>query len=78
MFHVKRGGKMKWVIVQNIPIDYCPAVMGDEEGRTIRFNSKHEAEDYIEKQGIKPYIREDPEDVMIVPEIEAIYNEEAI
>ena len=40
---------MKWVIVQNIPIDYCPAVMGDEEGRTIKFNSKHEAEDYIEK-----------------------------
>ena len=77
MFHVKLGGKMKWVIVQNIPIEYCRAVMGDDEGRTIKFNSQHEAEDYIEKQGIKPYIREDPEDIMVVPEIETTYNEEA-
>ena len=68
---------MKWVIVQNVPINYCPAVMGDEEGRTIRFDSQHEAEEYIKEQGIKPYIREDPEDVMVVPEIETIYNEEA-
>ena len=68
---------MKWVIVQNIPIEYCRAVMGDEEGRTIRFDSQHEAEEYIKEQGIKPYIREDPEDVMVVPEIETIYNEEA-
>ena len=68
---------MKWVIVQNIPINFCPAVMGDEEGRTIRFDSQHEAEEYIKEQGIKPYIREDPEDVMVVPEIETIYNEEA-
>ena len=68
---------MKWVIVQNIPINYCPAVMGDEEGRTIRFNSKHEAEEYIEEQGIQPYIREDPEDIMVVPEIDTTYNKEA-
>ena len=68
---------MKWVIIQNIPIEYCRAVMGDEEGRTIKFNSQHEAEDYIEKQGIKPYIREDLEDIMVVPEIETTYNEEA-
>ena len=68
---------MKWVLVQNIPIDYCRAVMADEEGRAIRFDSKYEAEEYIKEQGIKPYIREDPEDVMVVPEIETIYNEEA-
>ena len=68
---------MKWVIVQNIPINFCPAVMGDEEGHTIRFDSQHEAEEYIKERGIKPYIREDPEDVMVVPEIETIYNEEA-
>ena len=68
---------MKWVIVQNIPIEYCRAVMGDEEGRTIRFDSQHEAKEYIKEQGIKPYIREDPEDIMVVPEIETTYNEEA-
>ena len=56
---------MKWVIVQNIPINFCPAVMGDEEGYTITFNSKNEAKDFIEKIG------EDPEEIMIVPEKEA-------
>ena len=68
---------MKWVLAQNIPINYHLAILGDEEGHTIRFDSKHEAEDYIEKQGIQPYIREDPEDIMVVPEIETTYNEEA-
>ena len=72
MFHVKQGGKMKWVIVQNIPINYCPAVMGDEEGHAIRFDSKHEAEEYIEKQDIQPYIVENPENIMVVPEIETM------
>ena len=57
---------MKWVLVQDIPIDYCRAVMGDEEGRVVTFNSKQEAEDFIEKTG------EDPEDIMVVPEVEAI------
>ncbi len=72
MFHVEQGGKMKWVIVQNIPINYCPAVMGDEEGHAIRFDSKHEAEEYIEKQDIQPYIVENPENIMVVPEIETM------
>tara|TARA_B100000749_G_C18344875_1_gene430680 strand:- start:590 stop:781 length:192 start_codon:yes stop_codon:yes gene_type:complete len=63
---------MKWVIVQNIPINYCPAVMGDEEGHAIRFDSKHEAEEYIEKQDIQPYIVENPENIMVVPEIETM------
>ena len=49
MFHVKRGGNMKWVLVQNIPIDYCRAVMADEEGHAIRFDSQHEAEEYIQE-----------------------------
>ena len=57
---------MKWVLVQNIPINYAPAVMGDEEGRIVTFNSKHEAEDFIETIG------EDPEEIMIVPEKETI------
>ena len=63
---MKQGGNMKWVLVQNIPINYHPAVMGDEEGRVVTFNSKHEAEDFIEKTG------EDPEDIMVVPEMETI------
>ena len=57
---------MKWVLVQNIPINYIPAVMGDEEGRTVIFNSKQEAEDFIERSG------EDPEQIMVVPEMETI------
>ena len=57
---------MKWVLVQNIPINYIPAVMGDEEGRTVIFNSKQEAEDFIERSG------EDPEDIVVVPEMETI------
>ena len=56
---------MKWVLVQNIPINYAPAVLGDEDGHTITFNSKDEAKDFIEKIG------EDPEEIMIVPEKEA-------
>ena len=63
---------MKWVIVQNIPINYCPAVMGDEEGRVVTFNSKQEAEDFVEEQDIQPYIREDLESIMIVPETETL------
>ena len=63
---------MKWVIVQNIPINYHPAVMGDEDGHPIRFNSKYEAEDYIEKLDIQPYIGDDPESIMVVPEIETM------
>jgi hypothetical protein len=57
---------MKWVLVQNIPINYAPAVLGDEEGRVVTFNSRQEAEAFIEKTG------EDPEDIMVVPEMEAI------
>ena len=68
---------MKWVLVQNIPINYAPAVMGDEEGRIVTFNSKQEAEDFVEEQNIRPYIGEDLEEIMVVPEIETIYNEEA-
>ena len=57
---------MKWVLAQNIPINYHLAVMGDEEGHIVTFNSKHEAEDFIEKTG------ENPEDIMVVPEMETI------
>ena len=71
MFHVKRGGKMKWVLVQNIPVNYCRAVMADEEGHAIRFDSRYEAEEYIQEHKLKPYIREDLEDIiMAVPEKE--------
>ena len=58
---------MKWVLVQNIPIDYQLAVLGDEDGRPVTFSSKHEARVFIERN-----IEEDSEEVMIVPENEAI------
>jgi hypothetical protein len=61
---------MKWVLVQNIPIDYCRAVMTDKEGRAIKFDSKYEAEEYIQEHELKPYIREDLDDIMAVPEKE--------
>ena len=57
---------MKWVLVQNIPTNYQIAVMGDEEGRVITFNSKQEAREFIEK------IVENTEEIMIVPEPEII------
>ena len=62
--------KERWVLVQNIPIDYCRAVMADEEGRAIKFDSQREAEEYIQEHELKPYIREDLEDIMAVPEKE--------
>jgi hypothetical protein len=57
---------MKWVLVQNIPIDYQLSVLGDEDGRMITFDSKQEAKDFVEK------IREDTEEIMIVPETEIV------
>ena len=58
---------MKWVLVQNIPVNYQLAVLGDEDGRPVTFSSKHEARVFIERN-----IEEDSEEVMIVPENEAI------
>ena len=42
---------MKWVIVQNIPINYCPAVMGDEEGHIVMFNSINDIKNFYIKNG---------------------------
>ena len=67
LFHVKRGGKMKWVLVQNIPVNYQLAILGDEDGRTITFNSKQEAKDFVEK-----IVGEDTKEIMIVPETEIV------
>ena len=61
---------MKWVLVQNIPVEYCRAVMSDEEGHAIKFDSKYEAEEYVQEHKLKPYIREDLDDIMAVPEKE--------
>ena len=57
---------MKWVLAQNIPINYHLAILGDEDGRTITFNSKYESKDFIEKIG------EDAEEIMIVPKTEIV------
>ena len=70
---------MKWVLVQNIPIDYCRAVMADEEGYAIKFDSRHEAEEYIKEHKLKPYIKEDlheAEEIIAMPEKENILREE--
>ena len=77
---MKQGGNMKerWVLVQNIPIDYCRAVMSDEEGHAIKFDSQHEAEEYIAEHELKPYIREDLEDIIAMPEKESILGRETI
>ena len=66
---------MKWVLVQNIPINYVPAVMGDEEGRTVKFDSRHEAEAFIEEHELKPYIKENPDEIRAIPEMETIYRD---
>ena len=70
MFHVKQGGNMKWVLVQNIPVEFCRAVMADEKGHAIRFDSRYEAEEYIQEHELKPHIREDLDIIMAVPEKE--------
>ena len=57
---------MKWVLVQNIPTNYQLAVLGDEDGRTITFDSKQEAKNFIEE------IEEETAEIMIVPETELI------
>ena len=57
---------MKWVLVQNIPTNYQLAVLGDEDGRTIIFDSKQEAKNFIEE------IEEETAEIMIVPETELI------
>ena len=57
---------MKWVLAQNIPINYHLAILGDEDGRMITFDSKQEAKDFVET------IVEDTEEIMIVPETEIV------
>ena len=37
---------------------------------SIKFDSKYEAEKYIQEHELKPYIREDLDDIMAVPEKE--------
>jgi len=67
LFHVKQGDKMKWVLVQNIPIDYQLAVLGDEDGRMITFDSKQEAKEFV-----KTIVEKDTAEIMIIPETEII------
>ena len=59
--------KERWVLVQNIPIDYQLAVLGDEDGRMVTFDSKQEAKDFI-----KTLAEDNTEEIMIIPETEII------
>tara|TARA_Y100001951_G_C11219317_1_gene227748 strand:- start:574 stop:750 length:177 start_codon:yes stop_codon:yes gene_type:complete len=58
---------MKWVLVQNIPVNYQLTVLGDEDGRMVTFDSKQEAKDFVET-----IVEDDTAEIMIVPETEII------
>jgi hypothetical protein len=61
---VKQGGKMRWVLAQNIENSLQMAVMVDIDGNKIVFYTQHEADIYIELN------EENPEDILVIPEME--------
>ncbi len=66
MFHVKQGGKMNYILARVAEYSYDQAIMVDEDKSIILFESKAEANEFIESSG------ENPEDIMIIPEMEFI------
>ncbi len=61
---MKQGGKMRWVLAQNIENSLQMAVMVDIDGNKIVFYTQHEADIYIELN------EENPEDILVIPEME--------
>ena len=57
---------MRWVLAQNVDYSLQLAIMADIDGNKIVFNTKHEADIYIELNG------ENPEDILVIPEMETI------
>ena len=57
---------MQWVLAFNL-IEYenAQALMVDQDGAVVVFTSRKQAEDFVKD------IEEDPEEIMIMPEIEA-------
>ena len=66
MFHMKQGGKMKYILARVVEYSYDQAIMVDEDKSIVVFESKAEANDFIEGTG------ENPENIMIIPEMEFI------
>ena len=66
MFHVKQGGKMNYILARVAEYSYDQAIMVDEDKSIILFESKADANEFIESSG------ENPEDIMIIPQMEFI------
>ncbi len=67
MFHVKQGEKMRYLLVQICDYSFDQRVLVVDENKSIIvFESKTDANDFIERSG------ENPEDIMIIPEMEFI------
>ena len=64
MFHVKQGDNMNYILARVVEYSYDQAIMVDEDKSIVVFESKTEANKFIEESG------ENPEDIMIIPEME--------
>jgi hypothetical protein len=63
---VKQGGKMNYILARVVEYSYDQAIMVDEDKSIILFESKADANEFIESSG------ENPEDIMIIPQMEFI------
>ena len=57
---------MRYILARVVEYSYDQAIMVDEDKSIILFESKTEANQFIEESG------ENPEDIMIIPEMEFI------
>ena len=55
---------MRYILARVVEYSYDQAIMVDEDKSIILFESKAEANEFIEGSG------ENPEDIMIIPEME--------
>ena len=64
MFHVKQGGNMKWIVSYHVEFSFKHARMANKNNEVMKFDSQGEAVDYLCELG------QDPDEVMIIPEME--------
>ena len=57
---------MRWVLARNIENSWQLAKMADIDGNKIIFYTQHEADIYLELSG------ENPEDILVIPEMETV------
>ena len=55
---------MRYILARVVEYSYDQAIMVDEDKSIILFESKADANEFIERSG------ENPEDIMIIPEME--------